>query len=518
MTIRAFSFKGLYESSYFCKYTLAEVKTGRKIDEVREKYEMATSENTTKKPMKKGGEEMTKEEIRKILNKKKWTGADVGRILLNSIILSTVLESEQERELIVPYSTIEEMTKTLSPRAFEHYRTYALIATWAGEERNKALQKKYFAQMRSEEVIHPLLEFETADLIERSIQYMPVVMTEKQYQTERNRRIADMVRLTNDIKYTINDLILLGISYYLESAAGKEKQAQVFSTKGLEEITAFNKKYSSLKAMRADADETLQGAPGAADAAVLLISKQYPNIVNDVRRDLENHFPEIPNLSDEEKKKKIYDGYQIVQRNYLEGSKLLEDSRLFLTNYRATQNGIAIIKQPGENKKNLNDEGGYISKYWDLKKIAGILSIDFYSKEAGSEEAYTVMKEARQEFGEALYWLDAYNAVLNALAEIYKVPTIKRFRVDISPIISRVNFYNHHLRTINNWFNVENYDAEKNRKRKLDTLHDVFPAITDSEIIVSEEKVKSIHAMLKKHETFRQRYRIMDYAGTKSLD
>ena len=155
------------------------------------------TEGTNNKPLKKGGEEMTKEEIKRILGKKKWTGVEVGRLLLNSTAVSTVMESKQDRDMIVPYNTIEEMAATLSPRAYENYRTYVLISMWAGEERNNALQKKYFTQLRSEEVVHPLVEFETADMIERCIQHMPVVMTEKQYQAERNRRIADVVNQAN---------------------------------------------------------------------------------------------------------------------------------------------------------------------------------------------------------------------------------------------------------------------------------------------------------------------------------
>lgn len=475
------------------------------------------TEGTNNKPLKKGGEEMTKEEIKRILGKKKWTGVEVGRLLLNSTTISTVMESEQDREMIVPYSTIEKMAATLPPRAYENYRTYVLISMWAGEERNNALQKKYFTQLRSEEVVHPLVEFETADMIERCIQHMPVVMTEKQYQAERNRRIADVVNQANNSSYTVGDLMLMGISYYLESPTGKEKQAQVFSAESLEEIADFNKKYSSLKAMGIDVDEDLQHGPNASTMSVLLFGTQYSHIAEDVRQDLGSYFPEIMNLTKEEWGTKTYTGYQIVQRNYMEGASLLEDSRLFLTNRRAVQNGIAILK-PGIDRGNINRNGGYISGYWDLKKIAGQLSIDFYNPEAGDKGAHQAMKEARQEFGASLYWLDAYNVVLNAIADVYKVPALKRFRINTAPILKRVNFYNHNVDMIENWFNAETYSTAADREMKINTLHDVFPVINDSEIIVSEQKAKAIYAMIKDPGTFRQHYKIMNYAGFKSPD
>lgn len=476
---------------------------------------MATSENTTKKPMKKGGEEMTKEEIRKILNKKKWTGVEVGRVFFNSAMLAMIPDSD--RDMIVPVSKIDEMARTLTKRAFSNYKTYLMIYSWVKEAIHEARQKVLYAKLRSEELLPPLYDGEAAAIMGKAMETVPVIMTETQYQADRNRRIADIISKANSVKYSPGELLLMGIEYYLDTKAGQESQRQTFNKKGLEEIAAFNKEYSSLKAMGVDVmDGNIIGLPEAVSEAITRIENKYPYIVEGVRNRLIDRFPEIGDLTtDEEWNTPSYTGYDLIRANYMTASNLLDDSRLFLDNYRATKNGIAVLK-PALNAANVDEEGRYTSNYWTIQKILKALSISYYSREEGGKDLYETMKSVRKGFSEALYWLDGYNNTLDMIAKIYKIPKISIMKVHYKEVIDRANLYNYHVKNLESLLQecAETSDIEKSEKKKnLDTLHDVFSLVSNDEVVVSEEKINSIWLMLKDPETFEHSYKIMAYAG-----
>lgn len=473
------------------------------------------TEGTNNKPLKKGGEEMTKEEIKRILGKKKWTGVEVGRVFFNSAMLAMLPGSD--REMIVPVSKIEEMTRTLTKRAFDNYKTYVMIYSWVKETIHEARQKVLYAKLRSEELLPPLYDGEAAAIMGKAMETVPVIMTKTQYQADRNRRIADVLDRAKSVKYSPGELLLMGIEYYLDSKAGKESQRQTFNEKGLEEIAAFNKEYSSLKDMGVDVvDGDIIGLPKEVSKAISRIENKYPYIVDGVRNRLIDRFPEIGNLTtDEEWNTKSYTGYDLIRANYMAANGLLADSRLFLDNYRATKNGIAILK-PAMNAANIDEEGRYTSNYWAIQKILKALSISYFSREEGGKDLYETMKSVRKGFSEALYWLDGYNNTLDMIAKIYKVPKISIMKVHYKEVIDRANLYNYHVKNLESLLQecAETSDFEKSEKEKnLGTLHDVFTLISNDEVVVSDEKLDKIWLMLKDPETFEHNYKIMAYAG-----
>lgn len=165
---------------------------------------------------------MARRDIDKLLNKKGWTGAELGRLEISTVMLAyqRALQGEPNPEPAISREEFSKLVKTLEdPAQGKIYNGYLSIHDWISRASILATSQEQQAQLRFNELATPIEIAETAEQLYQYIAELPLIMTEKQYKETVERRTKEILHDSetgDSMFWTVFGAIEQAISYYIK--------------------------------------------------------------------------------------------------------------------------------------------------------------------------------------------------------------------------------------------------------------------------------------------------------------
>lgn len=165
---------------------------------------------------------MARRDINTLFTKKGWTGAELGRLEIATVMKAyqRALNGEADPQPEISREDFNRMVKTLEdPAQGKIYNGYLSVHDWISRASIMAVSQEQQAQLRFNELATPI---ETANVAEQLYQYvaeLPLIMTEKQYKELVAKRTKEII---NDgvngepVYYNLFGVIQDAISYYIK--------------------------------------------------------------------------------------------------------------------------------------------------------------------------------------------------------------------------------------------------------------------------------------------------------------
>lgn len=162
--------------------------------------------------------------IKKLLNKKGWTGQELGIIEVTN--MAVMYKQQVTGEPVKPIVTAEQFQKMVntieSPAQGNIYNGYLSIHDWISLNYNIAQSNMQRAQLRYKTLLLHIVMAEMAEDTYDYIADLPLIMTEKQYNEEVNKRREEWLSGKAD---SVLNLIYRAIEYYIELLTAEPKKA-----------------------------------------------------------------------------------------------------------------------------------------------------------------------------------------------------------------------------------------------------------------------------------------------------
>lgn len=164
---------------------------------------------------------MASQNIKQLLNKKEWTGDEVGKAVILSLIndYEQSLQGKDKPKRLFSYDKLQKMIRTLANSThMKRYKRYVGLHNWLMQYQAVAIA--YYQQVDGE-INRYLGTVTTAYAVEKEYKYiekLPTIMTQKQYDEVRAKRIEEQLTGKNgygDIGYSIFRLVDLAINHFV---------------------------------------------------------------------------------------------------------------------------------------------------------------------------------------------------------------------------------------------------------------------------------------------------------------
>lgn len=162
--------------------------------------------------------------IKRLLNKKSWTGRELGIIEVTNMVV--MFKQRLNGEPVKPIVTLEQFKKMLhtidSSAQGKIYKGYLAIHEWIALHYNIAQSNVQQAQLRFKTLTSHII---TASIVEDTYNYiaeLPLIMTEKQYKEEVEKRREEWLSGKGD---NVISLIMRAIEYYVELLSKEPRKA-----------------------------------------------------------------------------------------------------------------------------------------------------------------------------------------------------------------------------------------------------------------------------------------------------
>ena len=180
-------------------------------------------------------------DIKRLLNKKGWTGRELGILELTNmcVVFRQALEGKEPKPL-VEQAQLRKMINTITDRQQgQVYNGYISIHEWLTIRYNIAQTHLQQAQLRYRELAGYITDATLAEDVYRYIEQLPAIMTQKQYEDTKAESIA--ARFKDDeggeLYSNVFNLVERAISFYLRQLQKEPNKANP--------LKAIRKKYVS---------------------------------------------------------------------------------------------------------------------------------------------------------------------------------------------------------------------------------------------------------------------------------
>lgn len=158
--------------------------------------------------------------MEKLLNKKGWTGAELGKLSIANLMLGykRVLENNnQNEELDISKEDIRKMVNTLKdPSEKKTYNGYMDIYEWIVRNLQVAVSQEQQAQLQHRILLNIVSNALVAEDVYGYIDQLPLIMTEKQFNETVDKRTQEIINPKGGIEDNIQQLIFTAIEYYIQ--------------------------------------------------------------------------------------------------------------------------------------------------------------------------------------------------------------------------------------------------------------------------------------------------------------
>ena len=174
-------------------------------------------------------------DIAKILNKKKWTGRELGRLELTNMALGykNALTGQGSESPIVSRAQLEKMLSSLDDREqIRIYNGYIGIHRWISVQYNVAQTQIQQAQLQYRTLSEYITDAVLAEHVFQYIEQLPAIMTQKQYDdlVKERREASFKDDEGNELYYNIFNILEKAIHYYVNLLQSNPKKANPLKT------------------------------------------------------------------------------------------------------------------------------------------------------------------------------------------------------------------------------------------------------------------------------------------------
>ena len=180
-------------------------------------------------------------DIKRLLNKKGWTGRELGILeLTNMAVMFRQALEGKEPQPIVEQAQLRKMINTITDhQQGQVYNGYISIHEWLSIRYNIAQTHLQQAQLRYRELVGYITDATLAEDVYRYIEQLPAIMTQKQYEDTKARSIEDRFKDNEggELYSNVFNLVERAISFYLKQLQREPNKANP--------LKAIRKKYVS---------------------------------------------------------------------------------------------------------------------------------------------------------------------------------------------------------------------------------------------------------------------------------
>ena len=162
---------------------------------------------------------MARRDINTLFTKKGWTGAELGRLEIATVMKAyqRALNGEADPQPEISREDFNRMVKTLEdPAQGKIYNGYLSVHDWISRASLLAMSQEQQAQLRFNELATPIEVAETAEQLYQYIAELPAIMTEKQYKELVDKKTQEVLHPDESgIYLNMFNLIQEAIDYYV---------------------------------------------------------------------------------------------------------------------------------------------------------------------------------------------------------------------------------------------------------------------------------------------------------------
>lgn len=466
--------------------------------------------------------------IQLLLEKKNWTGDDVGKAIIYSAIDSygQTLQGEANPRELFSSGRLRQMVSAIKGQdQLRRYNRYVGLNNWLAQYHAVALA--YYQQVDGE--INRLLGIvATAAAVEDEYKYierLPVIMTQKQYDEIKARRIEEQLRL--DGQQSVFALIGSAVSYFIDRLRREPKKPN--PVRRIKKIYQ-GERVKSVRVLRA-MEKGEDGEVSKWDAlAIGDLFECYPAMLGesgDVEEadyiaqaeDFKAEFPELLDAVAKEIDRRFFEGLEGVAELPIKKwrsvsftvrelydldffglrERIESDTAVFDGDKRILMNGVAILKPSGlfsgtfEESPLIDERGHYV----EPERLSGLGAVCGLEQFTAANEEYREnierLERGRSIIEDGYYYLLGYDRAIDLIAGYIGIQEFTVFKMGPETIAGRIEALNNLTALMYARAQRADYGGPD---AKLDVLREYFRPIRWSEFAIPEDAVAQARELL----------------------
>lgn len=479
-------------------------------------------------------------DIQNLLKKKEWTGEEVGKaIILNliNVYKQTLQGAQQPPAELFSQTQISTMIQSITDRTQgQMYNRYVGLNNWISQ--NHAMATARYEQVRGE-INRLLLIISTAAAAEEEYKYierLPAIMTQKQYDEIRAKRIEEQMTDENgeDLAYNVFNLIELAVKHFVMllqteprkanplKAVKKKYQTEPVKSKRIlsrcNEVTGEEPPEDLTKWDIIEAGDLSEYYPALAGKDCDTYAEQtedfrqeFQELVAAVTAEIDKTFLKgksgIAGLHAEKWETTLFALRELYNKDFFDFKAFIEaDTNIFDGNRRAIMNGIAILR-PSDllNKSPRIDESGYCAEPENVKGLITVTGLEQFTplNEEDYESNIEQLQISRKLIEEGYYFLLGYEKAIDLIAERIGLPDFRLFKLDSAPVLEKIEALNNLFFTLYSQIKRTDYIDKAAKEQKLQVLHNYFQPLKGKEFVIPKTAITKAKKLLKNMEAFR---------------
>lgn len=527
-------------------------------------------------------------DINALLRKKSWSGKELGILEITNMCYKFKQGSAGLDNPLIDDQTfsimLEKNIKTKEDaREYSEYMDIHKFISLVHNVKHSSIQQ---LQLRHKIILDYIQNAIHAEDIYYYIDELPVIMTEKQYKEEREKRLQKIIA---NITYTPMEILLILLNKYIDSYKKNPRKAnplkQLFKKYAIELIKSkhtlrrynektdngyytlpdgrrsdqmseeewnsiikaeeekikrkINKSSEDIKQKRFirkvkavyngmtphEADKTIKEQDGLVVKTEWHIYEEPPKDLtkwevlanndfiyelynpkksDDIKAFIEDYEELAELLKDEidrlyfkgfskipydEYHKEHYSGKEAYNNNFASIDYITEDSYIF-DGERANRNGIAILQPNWLNR--CIDKNGYYKEPKIIHSLQSYSLEAFFPGNENYDHNIKTIKTSRKSILVSYYFLSCIDYIIKATADLYDIPDIKIFGVDMNDIKEMIDALNDTIAVLYTRICDTLYQDETIKERKLQVIKDIFYPIDYEQIKIPTEKIDEL--------------------------
>jgi hypothetical protein len=468
-------------------------------------------------------------DVGKILNKRKWSGKDLGRLLIAKLAYKyeRLMAGEADPEPLVNEKKFSAMLETLkTPNDIKTYTQYMTLYDWLKAKPSSIRIYKNAWEVAFSNIRGFVTTAEKDEEMYLLYRKFPAIMTESQYQTLKQERIEASFHdeTGEELYYNIFNIIEKAICFYIEllneSPRKNNPLKNIILKYDNEEV-----KSPIIKKHYEDESETvtkgnvlrscelldiypidIKGSGNSWEHINFVESMQdfyceFSEVIDAVIEDMNSKKGiDISNVPLEEWDSTVFSRRELYNIDfYGEKFEIENDINIFNGDKQTLLNGIAIIRPSDLLNKSLliDEDGNYIQPQLPESEDVGTLRSLF-----PENEQYACSSEFIESAYEQLVYsysvLLGYNTQLDEVAKFIDVPAVSVFKIDLSAMNQRFEALCNIIENLktNIETNVYHLIDKDLQQRKLDVIEDFFPRIKLDDLSIPENDIETMRTLI----------------------
>lgn len=202
----------------------------------------------------------------------------------------------------------------------------------------------------------------------------------------------------------------------------------------------------------------------------------------------------------------VVDWTQLYEKDYYGFRAETDDTfRMFDGNWRATRNGVAVIKHaPAFGMEHNVDENGYYLPP-DVQQSFSKHSLQsFFTEAEDFVETVEDVEDGREGLLDSYYLIKGYNTAIDLIAKRFDIPEIEVFKLNLQGIERRIEAYNELIPMLYTQIYDTDYEDKELKQRKLQVVKEYLTPIDYKSVTIPAENIEAAKALFEDFRAFRE--------------